>query len=192
MKTTFLFTFIFAMFATVSFSQIQTANSKTYLSKTNINQKYNFSKTTNIKNTIPLGPICTDLSANVKFKIIQRHDRFRANVKITGVVKNISRTNFRSSAQAMIQLYEIVPGAAPRLVASRTISNLDAGRSASVSYRRHWNISSPAEGEFPPTYRACIVYDPDIALDNNRFNDDCKSRNNCASRSGTEISRLFR
>ena len=192
MKSTFLFTLVFALFATVSFAQIQNTYIKTNINHKTFNQKFNYGKA-NLKNIVPNEPICPDLkAAGIHFRLVQKFTQFRGNVKITGTVKNISSTNFRSSNQGAVMLYEIVPGATPRVVASRSISNLDAGRSISVSYTRHWNISSPAEGEFPPSYRVCVIYDPDIALDSNKLNDDCNSRNNCAERSGVAIAKLFR
>ncbi|WP_461044362.1 hypothetical protein [Spirosoma harenae] len=34
------------------------------------------------------------------------------------------------------------------------------------------------ENEFPPNYRAVIVYEPDILTDNNKNNDDANTENN--------------
>lgn len=58
-------------------------------------------------------------------------------------------------------------------------------------FEREWNASSPAEGEFPPTYKLAISYDPDIYIDGTKSNDDVNGRNNRKSRAGTGINALF-
>ena len=61
-----------------------------------------------------------------------------------------------------------------------------------MTFTRAWNSSSPAEGEFPPTYTLSIAYDPDIRMDSNPDNDDVNERNNRTEKSGTPINDLFR
>jgi hypothetical protein len=77
-------------------------------------------------------------------------------------------------------------------VATKQFVNLAPGATETVAYERAWNSSSPSEGEFPPSYRLLITYDPDIYMDGNPENDDCDLSNNQMDRSGTGINELFR
>ncbi len=138
--------------------------------------------------------VCPDPAAyQILFEMVRRFTQFKGRIRIVGVVKNVGGKDFRSnSEQASAHLYEGFPGGRFNLVAHRPFANLAKGAEIRVTYERDWNISSPAEGEFPPTYRLLIVYDPDITLDGNKDNDDCNSRNNKKERSGSEIRDLFK
>lgn len=135
-----------------------------------------------------------DLAAqSINFDLIEQTSEFAGRVQITGTVENVGQGIFRSTPeQQEVQLYEVIPGASPNLVASQPIPNLSPGETTEVTYLRDWNSSSPSEGEFPPSYRLVIVYDPDIQQDNNPQNDDPNSRNNQQQRSGADINALFR
>jgi hypothetical protein len=110
-----------------------------------------------------------------------------------GTVKNVGGAPYVSGPnQQIAQLYEINPGGRPRLVASRAFQNLAPNEAVTVTFERDWNSASPAEGEFPPTYRLLVTYDPDIRLDGNTKNDDCNSGNNVKDRAGSDINGLFR
>lgn len=137
---------------------------------------------------------CPDPAAHrIDFSIVQRTSQFAGRVKIVGVAKNVGGAAYESgSNQQQIHLYEHIPGGSPRLVAREPFHNLAPGQEATVQYERAWDSSSPAEGEFPPTYKLQIVYDPDIRLDSNPKNDDCRGANNQKERSGADINALFR
>lgn len=132
---------------------------------------------------------CPDPAARqIDFQLIQRTNQFNGRVRITGVVRNVGRAAYESNpGQQIAYLYEN-----ERLVAQRSFQNLTPGQEVRVVYVRDWNISSPAEGEFPPTYKLIIGYDPDIAIDGNPRNDDCNLNNNRRERSGEDIRALFR
>ncbi|MCS7021256.1 MAG: hypothetical protein NZU63_05450 [Gemmataceae bacterium] len=89
-------------------------------------------------------------------------------------------------------MYEVPLGGRPRLVARLPFERLNQGQELRVRVIRTWDASSPAEGEFPPSYRLVIAYDPDIRLDGNPHNDDVDLHNNTLERSGDAINRLFR
>ncbi len=128
---------------------------------------------------------------SIEFAITRRDTAFRGRVRIRANVTNLGGA-FRSGAgQQSIVLEEVPLGGRGRVVAQRPFVNLDAGETISVTWYRNWNASSPAEGEFPPTYRAYLSYDPDIYIDGNDANDDCGTRNNVLERSGTGINDLF-
>ena len=138
---------------------------------------------------------CADLEAHkIDFEIIPgSRDGFQGRVKVTGTVKNVGQTTFDSvPGQQEAYLYEIPPGGLPLLVARQVFEDLDPNNVAKVIYERDWDSSSPAEGEFPPSYRLELLYDPDIYIDGNPNNDDCNSRNNRMERLGEDINFLFR
>ncbi len=151
---------------------------------------------------------CPDPAAQgIGFTIVSRQTRFRGRVRIEGVVRNIGRAAFQSRpGQQTVQLYEVgIGGGRARLVAEKSFVNLIPQLSnqtsslaalpspvVRVQYERPWDSTSPGVGEFPPSYRLVIVYDPDIRQDSNRQNDDCNMRNNSKERSGADINQLFR
>ena len=131
----------------------------------------------------PVDPAVVSLD----FRIASRTSTYRGTVVITGVVRNLgSQAYITGAGQQAVYLYED-----RRLVATRPFANLASGAAVSIAYARSWDASSPAEGEFPPTYKAVIGYDPDIYIDGNPQNDDCSQLNNQLSRSGSAINALF-
>jgi hypothetical protein len=152
--------------------------------KDGINTSYTLTATS-------LGPADPAATA-IQFAITNQTSQFRGTVKITGVVENIGDSLFDSNpGQQTVLLYEVPLGGNPVLVGQKTFEDLTPGQRVKVSYSREWDASSPSEGEFPPTYRVQIVYDPDILLDGNPFNDDPNSVNNQRDRSGSGINALF-
>lgn len=149
------------------------------------------------QNPSPLQPrpelSCADpMAQGVNYTLVNRTTRFQGRVRITGVVRNQGTATYQSGVnQQIAYLYEQNPGAQPRLVAQRAFQNLTPGQEVTVVFERTWNSSSPSEGEFPPSYIVDIGYDPDIRLDGNLNNDDCRLGNNRLERHGTEINALF-
>ncbi|MEN9253393.1 MAG: hypothetical protein Q6K26_00745 [Gloeomargarita sp. SZTDM-1c_bins_89] len=155
--------------------------------------------------TIPRNPVlprprlpqpsltCPDPAVQaINFKLLNRTSRFRGQVQIIGVVRNQGSAPYQSAPnQQIVALYEQVPGSPARLVAQQPFLNLAPGEQVQVIFERDWNSSSPAEGEFPPTYLVTINYDPDIYIDGNPGNDDCRTTNNRLERSGAAINTLF-
>ena len=134
-------------------------------------------------------PNCPDLAAvDVKFQILNRYTRHSGKVRISGVVKNVGSKNFVSNPRQMsVVLYEEAPGGRAVIRARQSFGNIPAGRTVQVSFTRTWYTST----EFPPNYRVCVIYDPDIKLDSNPQNDDCRSSNNCKTPRGSDINKLF-
>jgi hypothetical protein len=123
----------------------------------------------------------------IDFSLISQESQFQGRVRIVGVVQNIGQGAFESrQGQQEVQLYEN-----SQLIASTPFQNLSPGQEVEVVYERNWDTSSPSEGEFPPTYRLVITYDPDIEMDGNPRNDDTNNSNNTKERSGSDINRLF-
>jgi len=124
----------------------------------------------------------------IDMEIVSLTSRFEGQVRITGRMKNLGGPFDSGAGQQSLQLYEQYTGG---LVAHVDFEDLDLGETLEVSYVRHWNASSPSEGEFPPKYMVVISYDPDIYMDGNERNDDCNSDNNVLERSGWDINDLF-
>ncbi len=125
---------------------------------------------------------------SIDFSIVRRYTQFTGLVRITVVVKNLGISNYVSGAnQQGILLYS-----GTTLLKSQPFGNLAPGQTATLTFDTNWNSSSPAEGEFPPTFKGLIVYDPDITLDGNAQNDDCSSLNNQKSRSGADVNGMLR
>ncbi|URR36226.1 hypothetical protein NBE99_03590 [Thermosynechococcus sp. HN-54] len=147
-----------------------------------------------IPNLRPPQVLCPDPAVQaVNFSLMNRTTPFEGRVRITGIVRNRGTSTYQSGVnQQMVYLYEQMLGGRARLVAQQPFQNLGVGQEVTVMFERPWNISSPAEGEFPPNYVLEIGYDPDIRIDGNPHNDDCRLGNNRLQRSGAEIRALFR
>lgn len=137
---------------------------------------------------------CPDPSAvSLSARIIHRDNQWSGRVEIVGLVRNIGRGAYHPGRRRqLVELTEQVPGGRARIVKSQWFSNLRPGETVKVRYRRHWNSSSPAEGEFPPTYVLSIVYKPAPGKGESGPSVDCHLSNNRKTMSGTEINRLFR
>jgi len=118
----------------------------------------------------------------------------RGTAHITAVVKNVGDAPYNTGpAQQNIQIFELPLGRTSAGPAKKvcTFANLTVGQEVRCQYDRPWDSSSPAEGEFPPNFKAMIVYDPDIRLDGNPKNDDVNSKNNSLQVSGSAINDRF-
>jgi hypothetical protein len=124
----------------------------------------------------------------IDFEVLNRTSPLTARVRITGVVANLGRLAYESGPdQQNILLYEN-----RRHVQTVRFQNLGPGEEVRIQYERDWDVSSPAEGEFPPTYHVFIDYDADIYLDSNPANDDEEMNNNRRQREGNAINDLVR
>ena len=91
-------------------------------------------------------------------------------IRISGIVKNIGGAPYISgTGQQMFSLYED-----NRVIRSLDFGDLAPGASRSIQYELDWSTSS----EFNPAYRFEINYDPDLYIDGNPQNDDCRRGNN--------------
>jgi hypothetical protein len=137
-------------------------------------------------------PVCIDPAAvEIRYSIVNRVSNTQARIRVTGIVKNIGNKAFSSGpGQAKAYLYELPQGAPERIVAQREILNLPVGGIINLVFERDWSTSAMAE--FPPSYRLMISLDPDIYMDANKDNDDCRQENNIKEKSGMEINDLVR
>jgi len=94
-----------------------------------------------------------------------------ADIRITGLVRNIGRRAFRATTpgDAICVLLE-----AGHVVHSEPMENLAPGETINLSYEVTWCTDS----EFPPDYELQIHYGPDTPIDGNPDNDDCNLGNN--------------
>lgn len=141
------------------------------------------------------GPVGPD-PAVVRIDFSIRKDKFhptRGTAMIIAVVKNVGTAPYNTRAgQQNVQIFEMplggTPGPAKKVC---DFGSLLVNAEYRCELDRPWDSSSPAEGEFPPNYKAMIVYDPDIRLDGNPKNDDINSKNNQLQVSGARINDLF-
>ena len=114
----------------------------------------------------------------------------RGTVTITAIVKNVGTDKYVSRAgQQSLQLYEMPPGstAGGTLKANCDFPTLNVGQEVRCPFTRPWDTAI----EFQPSFKAMLVYDPDILLDSNPRNDDAGPKNNVANVSWTAINALF-
>jgi len=129
------------------------------------------------------------------FRVVERTPgrRHVGKVSLIATVENVGKGEYRSrSNQQTVDLYETVPGRAPRRVAGREFATLAPGQRFDLVWTRAWDASSPAEGEFPPSFEARLAYDPDIRIDGNPANDECTTKNNAARLNGKSINEALR
>lgn len=117
-----------------------------------------------------IDPAVTDIS----FRYLKPTTGDKIQVVVT--VKNLGLMNYESgSNQQNVQLWEEYSGSNRKMVKLFPFQNLNASASFSFSYERP--VFKPSD-EFPPHYKAMIVYEPDILSDNNTKNDDSNAANN--------------
>jgi hypothetical protein len=138
---------------------------------------------------------CPDpVAYDIPFKITRRKDKSHIRVRITGIIKNIGRKTFKPiHNQAKAYLYEMPPGTSTggKIVAQKIIPNLNPSAAISLSCERNWTINPASGGDFVPTYRLQILYDPAVYKDTSKDNDDCSKKNNTKVRNGSDIKELF-
>ncbi|MBF0316527.1 MAG: hypothetical protein HQK50_19560 [Oligoflexia bacterium] len=128
-----------------------------------------------------------DPAVTIHFKLLKRVAPFRGDVQIIANIQNLGTQTFvAGSYEASVFLYED-----QQIVGSRVFKTLVPGQQVQLRFTREWDAANYVEGEFPPIYRAVIIYDPNICRDNNPYNDDCNATNNSAIKRGTEINALF-
>ena len=136
---------------------------------------------------------CADPAAlSLSARLVARfgdHLESQGRIEIVGVVRNVGRAAYISDPrQQSVELIEEQPGSPPRVVQSRTFTNLSAGGQLRMVHPRFWDTAI----EFQPRYRMLITYEPDIRTDANPRNDDCGLANNEAVLEPERINALFR
>lgn len=115
----------------------------------------------------------------------------RGVVTVTAIVKNVGDVPWSSRpGQQSLQLYETPSGATTggTMKVSCDFPTLNVGQEVRCApYTRRWDTAI----EFQPSFRAVIVYDPDILLDSNKKNDDASSKNNSTTTPYTAVNGLF-
>lgn len=98
-----------------------------------------------------------------------RH-RFQGRIRLTARLKNIGNADYVTRPnQQTVQLYY-----GRRMLKNQPFGNLRKGETKTIAVELPWN----AAGEFQGNLKAMIVYDPDIRMDGNPRNDDCKMSDN--------------
>ncbi len=127
---------------------------------------------------------CPNPSAGaITFHLVNEHLHGTATIQVRGEIWNSGMGAFESEWDNQ----EIFLSEDGVVVATAPFGSLAPCGRASVSYVRSWDRQT----EFYPTYRTQIVYDADLALDDNPGNDDCVSVDNSTEVSGSAINALF-
>ncbi len=109
-----------------------------------------------------------------------------ARVRITAVLENTGQAAYRTNPQQ--QTITLARDNAP--VKTQRFGNMNPGGRIFIRYDE--NVSIRGYGEFTPTFHAYLSYDPDIHIDGNPANDDCRANDNRKSLSGNVVNALLR
>lgn len=104
-------------------------------------------------------------------------------IRLTGTVRNIGLQTFDSSAGQQ-SVWILSSGI---LVAQQDFEDLAPAEEVTITYETTWSRST----EFPPTFTLMLSYDPDIFIDGNENNDDCRTTDNELELTPTEINAVF-
>lgn len=136
-----------------------------------------------------LEPIACPDPATVEIGVANIRSRLRSGVTyydfdIVGTIRNVGRGEWSSGRGQQFASLVRNSGASQTLV-SRDFTRLSPGASFALASR----MSLAASEEFPPDLELAIGYDPDIRLDGNPANDDCRMGNNSRRLSGRDLMR---
>jgi len=125
-----------------------------------------------------------DLRVGIRVDHVSRNTNGTYNFTIHSSVKNIGTTKYISRPnQQSLYLYE----GRSRLVKRWGFSRVNRGQTLNFSQ----SFRNRPGGEFVPSYKAQLVFDPDIYMDGNRANDDKNRRNNQATLRSNTLSSAF-
>lgn len=125
-----------------------------------------------------------DLQVGIKVTDVRKNSNGSFNYKIRASVKNVGTAHYVSNRnQQTLNLYQ----GNSNLVKSWGFSRVNRGKTLNFSKA----YSNQPGGEFVPSYKAKLVFDPDIYNDNNRANDDRNRNNNKAALSSNTLSSAF-
>ena len=114
-----------------------------------------------------------------------------ATVTLTAEVRNEGLQAYLSDAnQQAIYIY-LQPMGGDSILLNEPgffFQNLASEESVETSLELEWSAIS---NEFPNSYKAYIAYDPDIGIDNNPDNDDCRLENNEMTIDGMDIKQMW-
>lgn len=122
---------------------------------------------------------------SIEYSLLSQTSATEGTVLVKGVVQNIGLADFLSDPnQQSVQLW-----ADGVMVAMTPFEDLVVDEQVTVEEELGWDT----ESEFPPVqhYQLIVTYDPDILLDDNLSNDDCRFTNNSIYRSTVDIDALF-
>lgn len=141
---------------------------------------------------VPAGAIQAALNPNcpnprvkeVKAQVLSQNSRY-AQVRITAVVENAGQVEYRSNPRQQ----SITLARDGRRVSTQGFTVIRPGNRFYVTYDE--TVSVHGYGEFTPTFHAYLSYDPDIRIDGNPANDDCRANDNRKSLSGNVVNALL-
>lgn len=134
--------------------------------------------------TCPGGPAdCPNPAITAMTVEVLEKDGFTGRIRITAVVTNAGLQPFNSSPnQQSVGIWQD-----GERLATQQFEDLGVGESVTVSYETDWN----AAAEFIADFIGIVGYDPDIFIDGNEENDDCRSIDNELSLTAQQINEQF-
>ena len=110
----------------------------------------------------------------------------QARILVTAVIENAGGADYVSGPNQ--QTITLTRG--NQRLTSRDFTTIRVGNRIEVSYPQI--VSAHGYGEFPPTFHAYLAYDPDVRIDGNPANDDCRVNDNRKSLNGNVVNALLR
>lgn len=137
-----------------------------------------------------LRPNCPNPAVRALDANVIRRSGSQATVRFTAVVENMGRVAYVSRpGQQGFTLSRDTSGRVASVVARRDFPRLNPGQRVTLSWTQ--TISRYGYGEFPPVFLAAIGYDPDIRLDSNPANDDCRGTDNRRTLNGQIVNAML-
>jgi hypothetical protein len=134
--------------------------------------------------TCPGGPAdCPNPAVTAVTVEVLEKDGFTGRIRITAVATNAGLQAFNSSEGQ--QSLRISQGG--DILATQPFEDLEPGASVSVSVETDWN----AAAEFVADFVGRITYDPDILIDGNEENDDCRTVDNELTLPAVQVNEEF-
>ncbi len=125
-----------------------------------------------------------DLRVGINVTNVHKNSNGTFNYKINASVINVGTAHYVSRRnQQTLNLYQ----GNSRLVKIWGFSRVNRGQTLKFSK----SFSNQPGGEFVPSYKAMLSFDPDIYIDGNRANDDSNRNNNKATLSSSTLSSAF-
>lgn len=127
--------------------------------------------------------------ASFQAKLVNRYSSTRGRVQLTAKIKNYGMQDFVSRAgQQSIQMIRDWGYGRPDSLRSRDFAQLNRTETITLTYSLDWTLSN----EFPPEkFTVYIGLDPDIYMDGNKLNDDCRQGNNVRHITREQVDALF-
>ena len=134
--------------------------------------------------TCPPGPLdCPNPAVTAMTVEVLEKDGFTGRVRITAVATNAGLQAVDSAeGQQALQIWQ-----GNAVLATESFVDLEPGESVTVSVETDWNTAA----EFVSDFIGRLSYDPDIFIDGNEENDDCRTVDNELTLPAVQVNEQF-